>query len=228
MAPESTPNRPPGRRRGKRGTLSRERIARTVLELADREGVDAVSMRRLARELGVGTMTLYGYFRSREELMDAAVDLATEALHPDVGKRPWKEELRGLFQIMKEGLAGHPSGVQSRLARPMLSPGALRLTEAGMAILTGAGFSRRDAAHAYRALFLYTFGFAAFSTPTDPEDVKRHTRATLAALPQDEYPVLSAASAEAAATMAGDEQFEFGLECLLEGLERRLEAAGKK
>src|SRR3954447_11713640 len=95
--------------------LTRESIATAALALADREGIDALSMRRLAAELGVGTMTLYGYFRSKDELIDAALDIAGG----DAGPRPrgsgWKEELRSVLQATYRNLRRHPSLVQLRL-----------------------------------------------------------------------------------------------------------------
>ena len=94
-----------------------------------------------------------------------------------------------------------------------------------MQVLERAGFDKASAAHAYRALFLYTFGFATFNSPRDPEARRRQTRSTLLALPPDEYPALSSAAKEAAETMAGDEPFEFGLERLLDGLEVLLSRA---
>jgi AcrR family transcriptional regulator len=204
-------------------TLSRERIAAAALEIAEREGLDAVSMRRLARELAVGPMTLYRYFRSKDELIDAAVDAAAQEVEVNVGGGPWKQELRKLMRAVRETLERHPVGIRLRLTRPILSHGALRITEAGMEILAGAGFDRAGAARAYRALFVYTFGFASFGSPDHPEDIKRHTQAALIALPPDEYPMLSAAASEAAETMAGEAQFEFGLDRLLDGLEAELQ-----
>lgn len=180
-------------------------------------------MRRLASELGVGTMSLYRHFRSKHELLSALVDAAAaeSPVAVDLGGQ-WKEQLRQLMRGVRATLARHPIAIGLRLQAPLLSPGALRVTEAGMQILERAGFDRAAAAHAYRALFLYTFGFAAFNSPDAPEEVKRRARGALAALPPDEYPALSAAAADAAETMAGDEQFEFGLDRMLAGLEAAL------
>lgn len=202
------------------GVLTRERIAAAALALADREGSDALSMRRLASELGVGTMSLYRHFRSKQELLSAMVDAASAENPIEVDlSGPWKEELGKLMRGVRATLARHPVAVALRLQAPLLSPGALRVTEAGMQILERAGFERATAAHAYRALFLYTFGFAAFNSPDAPEETKRRARGALIALPQDEYPMLSSSAREAAETMAGDDQFEFGLERMLEGLD---------
>lgn len=208
---------------GVQESLSRERIARAALALADREGFDRLTMRRLAAELGVGTMTLYGYFKDKDELIDAAIDVASEEGRVAVGEGSWKDQLAELMRGIRRALDAHPSGMRLRLTRPMLSSGALRTTEAGMQILAGAGFRRDQAARAYRTLFVYTFGFASFSTPAEPEALKRQTRAALTALSPEEFPMLSAAVEEAAEAMAGDAQFEFGLSLLIDGLESQLE-----
>lgn len=205
--------------------LSREAIARAALAMADREGLEAVSMRRLAAELGVGTMTLYGYFRTKDELIDAAVDAAVADAPISVGDGTWKEQMRGLMTGVHRTLSSHPSGVRIRLARPMLSPRALQITEAALTILEGAGFDRATAARAYRALFTYTFGFATFNSPESPAEAKRHTKAALTALPPEHYPVLSSAASEAADTVAGQAQFEFGLDRLLDGFEALMKSS---
>ena len=108
MTGTATPNR----------SLSREGIARTALELVDAHGVEALSMRRLATELGVGTMTLYGYFRSKDELVAAVVDAATAEAPVRVADGPWRDQLRELMLGVRRTLAEHPSGVELRLRGP--------------------------------------------------------------------------------------------------------------
>ncbi len=206
-------------RRSDRPALTREKIARAALALLDREGPEGFSMRALAAELGTGTMTLYGYFRSKDELLDAAVDFAVEEVGVDTGEGTWKDQMRALMLGIREGLARHPGGVRLRLARPILTPGALRFTEAALQVLKGAGFDAREATRIYQTLFFYTFGVASFGSPATPEQVKRAARATLLALPPDEYPELTAAADEAAEALAAEDQFERGLDQLLDALE---------
>ena len=204
-------------------SLSREAIASAALELTDREGVEALSMRTLADRLEVGTMTLYGYFRSKDELLEAMVAIATEdAPQITAGDGTWKEQLANLMRGVRATLAEHPTGVQLRLQRPLLSPAALRVTEDAMRIMSAAGFTPEQAARAYRTMFVYTFGFASFNPPAADAEAKRQARAALAALPKAEYPSLAAAIEEAVDATGGDEQFEFGLALLLDGLETGL------
>lgn len=179
-------------------------------------------MRRLAVEAGIPTATLYGYFRDKDELVDAVIDLAARRSPLPEVTGDWRAQLGELMRWLRRGLARHPDLVKVRLERPILTQGALRLTEIGMGILLEAGFPRPEAARAYQLLFVFTFGSAAFGPHSDPKEHERMVRATYTLLPPEDYPVLSSSIPEAAAAMAGEEQFEFGLERLLDGLETSL------
>ncbi|MEK6276724.1 MAG: TetR/AcrR family transcriptional regulator C-terminal domain-containing protein [Actinomycetota bacterium] len=213
--------------RSTRAGLSRAQIVEAALALLDREGLDGLTMRRLGQELGVGTMTVYGYFRSKDELLDAVIDAGAEriALEPPAGS--WKAQLRELLLSLRGTLVKHPGVIELRFKRPIVSPGALELTEAAMQILREAGFSSRTAARAYRILFIYTFGFSAFGPGEQSRADSERTEAAIGALPPDRYPALSAAADEAAAAMADQTLFEFGLNLLLDSVES-LQADGSR
>src|SRR4051794_19070897 len=147
------------------GNRSREVIARAALDLVDREGLDALSMRRLAAELDMGTMTLYGYFRTKDELLDAVVEAASQGRHAPGHDGSWEDTLRAVARGLRAGLARHPSLIELRLRRPIGGPGAFRLTEAGVAALLDAGLDPTAAARAVRALFLYVFRSLALGDP---------------------------------------------------------------
>jgi AcrR family transcriptional regulator len=210
-------------RRG-RAVLTREQILDAALALADREGLENVSMRRLAEEVGAGTMTLYTYFRDKEELLDAAVDQAAARLAAPPAGGTWQSRLRGLVKEMHRSLVEHPSGVELRRTRPILTPAALRTTEAGMRILIDAGFSPGEAARSWRSLFIYTFGSAQFTPADVPAATRREWRRHLEGLPAEEFPALTAAAGEAVETMSGEAQFDHGLDRLVRGLAADLEA----
>ena len=198
--------------------LSREEVAAAALELLDSEGIDALSMRRLADELGVGTMTLYGYFRSKRELLDAVLDVAVPEVEAGASGAGWRERLEELIRGARRSLERHPALVQVRVREPVLRAEALRLAEAALTVLLDAGFSRRDATHAFRLLFTYTLGYAAFSPSDAVERNRDAARAAIAALPAEQYPALAATREEAADAMAGEEAFEYGLARILDGL----------
>jgi AcrR family transcriptional regulator len=208
-----------------RARLSPEQVAAAALELLDRDGLEALSMRRLADRLGVGTMTLYGYFRSKDELLDAVVDAAVAQRKPFTFDGTWQEQIRRLMQGSRRNLGRHPGLVKVRADRPVLQPEALRFAETGMTILRGAGFSRRDAARAFRLLFTYVFGYVSFSPDETADRARRDSRAAVAGLPPHEYPMLTEASDELADAMAGQETFDFGLDRIIDGLEAHLRAS---
>jgi AcrR family transcriptional regulator len=208
-----------------RARLSPEQVAAAALELLDRDGLEALSMRRLADHLGVGTMTLYGYFRSKDELLDAVVDAAVAEREPFTFEGTWQEQIRRLMQGSRRSLGRHPGLVKVRADRPVLQPEALRFAEMGMTILRAAGFGRREAARAFRLLFTYVFGYVSFSPDESADQARRDSRAATAALPPDEYPTLTDASEELADAMAGQETFDFGLDRIIDGLEAHLRAS---
>lgn len=220
-------SRTPETSRRRRGELSRERIVEAAVRFIDRQGLDELSMRRLAAELGAGTMTLYGYFRDKDELLDAVVDSIASARPPSEISGTWRERLRKLFLGAERNLNTHPGLVRLRLERPIVTRGALRLTEAGMTILEEAGFERTEAAQAFRALFIYTFGSAAFNPPDQTAQARTSLRTALAALPRDEYPRVTAAADELEEVMDPRAQFVRGLDLLLDGIEQRLTQRGE-
>jgi AcrR family transcriptional regulator len=202
--------------------LTREHVAQAALALADADGLEALSMRALADRLGVGTMTLYGYVRNKDELLDAVVDAAmAEGADPPL-EGDWKERLRGVVVYARRNLLRHPSLVELRVRRPVLRPEALRFSETSLQILRDAGFDVREGTAAFRLLFTYTFGFAALSPAESTEEDRRAALAALVALPAEEYPSLTEARDEASRAMGGEEVFEYGLDRILDGLEARL------
>lgn len=207
-----------------RGGLTREGIAAAALEIADASGLDALSMRTLASHLGVGTMTLYGYFRNKDELLDAIVDSAVAEAEPLPAEGDWRTRLRGTVMVARRNLQRHPSLVELRVSRPVLRPEALRFAENVMSILVEAGLDRTESARAFRLVFTFTLGYAALS-PAEVTDASRHEALTaLERLPRDAYPALAASLQEASDAMGGEDAFEYGLDRILDGLATRVDA----
>ena len=202
--------------------LSRERIASAGLEIADREGIDGLSMRRLAEKLGVGTMTLYGHFSDKRDLLDAVNDAAiAEAELPRL-RGSWRQRIRQLIAHSRELFSRHPCVVEIWARQPVLGTGALRWVEAGLETLEEAGFEPDDAVKAFRLLVVYTYGFTLFSRPRSNAAARESTRAALASLPEELYPRLREAASPFAVAMASNETFEYGLERILDGFEAKL------
>jgi AcrR family transcriptional regulator len=202
--------------------LTPESIVDAADQILGETGLPGLTMRAVAERLGVGTMTLYGYFRDKDVLLDAIIDAKSARLEIPRTSGPWKPRLRALMLALHRQLVEHPFLVELRLRRPLASPGALRWTEIGLEALLEAGLSPGEAAKAFRPLFIYTFGHATFLPPEQPDQVVRDAHAALLRLPPDEYPVLTSAARELAATLTGQEAFEYGLDRLLDGIETQL------
>ena len=195
--------------------LSHKRILEVALAIAQEEGVEALSMRRLAHELDVWPMSVYRYFQDKDALLDAMAAEVIDAVRAPDAEASWRERLHMLLDDARAAMIASPL-VAERLPRAFLAERAFRLPEAGVAILLDAGLAPADAAAAWRALWSYTFGFASFAA-----DSTRAARAAIAALPEEEYPALAQAGDELAAVLADDAQFELGLDRLLDGLQLR-------
>jgi AcrR family transcriptional regulator len=135
--------------------LSRERILAAALELTAREGPAALSMRRIAQELDVWPMSLYRYFRDKDELLDALAGSAADEIGPPAGDGPWRDELADLLRQARAAFERHPGG--ARLHRDR------RLHETGVAVLRRAGLDRAEAVAAWESALAYAAGAAALA-----------------------------------------------------------------
>jgi AcrR family transcriptional regulator len=222
MSPKAaTLNRRP---RDRRASLSPETVARAALAVLDREGLDGLSMRRLAADLGVGTMTLYGYFRDKRELLDAVVDVAAEDFAPPAPPPAgdFRAGMTAYLEAVRAWLARHPTLVALRGREAIVRPAAFGVSEHGMRLLLDAGFPPAEAARAFRLLFVHVFGSSAYAPRTPDPDERRRLEAALLTLPEDEFPAMRTAAVGAAEALGGDEQFRYGLDRILDGLEARL------
>jgi AcrR family transcriptional regulator len=121
-------------------SLTHEQIARAAIRIADAEGVQALSMRRVASELGAGTMSLYRYVDSKDDLLDLMVDTVVgENEPPGKPSGDWRSELAELARRSRASARRHPWAVRFLLARPNLGPNALRQIEYAMAAVAGLG-----------------------------------------------------------------------------------------
>ncbi|HEX2028021.1 MAG TPA: TetR/AcrR family transcriptional regulator [Nitriliruptorales bacterium] len=204
--------------------MSRERVLNAAVALADREGLEALTMRRLARELGAGTMTLYHYVADKDDLLDGMVDVVFSEIDLPATDADWRTAMRERAASVREALARHPwaSGLMELRMTP--GPTSLRHHESVLECLRGAGFSIQDATHAYWILDSYIYGFSIqeaslpFGTP---EQLAEMAEVVLPRLPAAEYPRLNEAAA--ASLESGHDytdEFEFGLDLILDGLER--------
>lgn len=198
---------------------------RQALALADNEGIDALSMRKLGRELDAGAMSLYHHVANKEELLDGMVDLVFAEIHLPEGGDDWRATMRARAVSAREVLARHSWAIPLMESRTTPGPANLRHREAVTASLRKAGFSIRMATHANWLLDSYIYGFALqeASLPfADPDQLANMTNEVfLPQLPTDQYPYLNESASE---LMESDydpaDEFTYGLDLILDALER--------
>jgi AcrR family transcriptional regulator len=211
-----------------RTPLSRQRVLRAAVALADRDGVGALSMRRLAQELGVEAMSLYHHVAGKDAILDGIVDVVFGEIELPPGEAGWRAAMRRRAISAREVLRRHPWATALMESRPTPGPANLRHHDAVLGILRNAGFSVELAAHAYSVLDSYIYGFAMqeaslpFHTPEETAEV---AETIMAELPADAYPHLTEMVVEHALQPGYDygNEYLFGLDLILDGLERARE-----
>lgn len=217
--------------------LSKERVLNVAVALADREGIEAVTMRRIANELGAGAMSLYYHLPNKDALLDGMVDAVFSEIELPPAGVDWKAALRRRAISTREALRRHPWAVGRMEATRSPGPADLRLHDAVLGCLRGAGFSVEAAVQAYSVQDAYIYGFAlqdrTLSFGTREEFAKRARKRVneVEASMEDAartYPHLAEVVAGHVAThgYSADDAFEIGLDVILDGLDR-LRAAPK-
>ncbi|GAA0526209.1 transcriptional regulator [Saccharopolyspora subtropica] len=213
------------RSRAPKQPLSLELIVRTALDLLDAEGLDAVSMRKVAQRLGTGAASLYAHVRNKDELHELMLDLVfgeIEVPRPD--PRRWQDQIKAVIRRQVEVLARHPGIAQVVLRTPApTGPNALGITEAMLAILRSAGLPDRAVAFGVDILALYGTAAALERSAgfgldeAELGDRMRQVGEYLTQLPAERFPTIVAMLP---ALMSGDadERFEFGLDLIVRGL----------
>jgi len=213
-----------GPTRPAREPLSRARIVDAALRIMDREGLEAVSMRRLGRELGVEAMSLYNHVEDKDAVLVGICERIVSELRIPTEGEPFAR-LRTAALDFRAVLLRHPGALPlfAEQHRTIAREPILRPVEAALAALREAGLSPEDAVHGYRALVGYVLGFVAQEVAgifTQPEAFGPPLEQVAAGLPADGFPALVALLPEMA-RCDPDEDFEFGLDLLLRGLRER-------
>ena len=210
-----------------RAPLTKGRVLEAAVELADRDGIDALSMRKLGQELGVEGMALYRHVRDKDAILDGIVDVVMNEVDAPAGTGDWKTALRQLSLAARDVMLRHPWAPAVIVSRPEVGPATLRHIDHVLRLLEAGGFALDIAHHALHVLGSRVFGFTQdpFNDTTDV----RADAATAAAIAQALsviYP--NVGKLAAAATHDGglggcddDFEFAFGLDLILDGLERR-------
>jgi AcrR family transcriptional regulator len=213
-----------------RTPLSRERVLRAALVLADRDGIESLSMRKLGQELHVEAMSLYNHVANKGDLLDGLVDLVFAEIALPADRADWKTAMRQRAISARDALLRHPWAISLMQARSKPGPATLRHHDWVIGNLRAAGFTIDMAAHAFAVLDGYIYGFALqqinlpYHTSQEGAAVAEHLLRQLLA---DEYPHLAEMLIEHALKPGYDyaKEFEFGLDLILDGLQRLRDAA---
>jgi TetR/AcrR family transcriptional regulator, tetracycline repressor protein len=216
-----------GQKATSRVTLTPQTVVEGALALADAEGLEAVTIRRLAKELGVTPMALYWHFRSKDELLEGMAARIFEEIDLSVDtSATWQAQLRALLGSMVSVLRAHPATAILLSTRTASSEGALRATEVALDILGRGGFSPTEATQIARHalstvsnLISGEPGVVAREESGKLIDVRRRARLFLESLPPERYPRLVEAATPLSEGVAPDTYFAFGLDLLLAGIE---------
>ncbi|WP_138998102.1 TetR/AcrR family transcriptional regulator C-terminal domain-containing protein [Rhodococcus zopfii] len=225
-SPVGRPRRSDSEQVPERGQITPQRILAAALEIVDRNGIDALSMRRLGKVLGRDPMTLYRHAPNKAALLDGVAESVFEQLDIDTDDGDWTIQLREVARNFRRLALDHPHVVPLMVTRPLETPlglrprGTLRPLEDILTLLTGAGFTATDALHVYRALFGFLYGHVLnelqelVERPDEHEDL---LRLGLHRLPIGEFPLLRSL-APVLASYDGAAELERGLDILIAGL----------
>ena len=209
-----------------REKLSRDRIVEAALDIMDREGLEALSMRRVAREVGVEAMSLYHHVADKDDLLDGVcARVMTDFRIPEHDDRPWVERARHGAREWRRVLKSHPNVIAlfAERSKPMTDVDALRPMEYALSLIMESGADEREAVQVFNVLGGYIMGFVMMETgqmftagaldPNDPDPA-----AVARTFPTAQLPSIAAALPHLA-SCDPDEQFEFGLDLMFGGLQ---------
>jgi AcrR family transcriptional regulator len=209
---------------GTRGKLSRARILSTALQLVDLDGLEALTMRRLAEQLKVDPMSLYNHVDGKDALLDGIAEALwndVELPDSDIG---WQEGLRTFATSLRTMAHAHPQAYPLLMTRGILTAHELQAIDGAIRALERAGLDREHATEMIRTLFAYAVGYGMLELSAPPpsgatttEQIVNLTRA----LPKD-APFHLVEVARLVCDCDMDYQFNLGLDLILTGLEARL------
>ena len=226
---QRAPQRAAGRRRD---PLTQEAIVDAAMRILDAEGLDALSMRRIADELDTGPASLYWHVGSKDGLLDLIFDrVIGEQRVPDPEAGQWREQLKEVARDMRRTILRHRDIVRISIGRIPMGPNAIRYSERVLAMLRAGGVPDRLAVLAFFLLTSVVNGFTMDETGEPPadepplEEGAQMARQYLASLPQSDFPNLIALADHFTVTDP-EVRFELLLDLFVEGLARRVEAGG--
>jgi AcrR family transcriptional regulator len=215
-----------------RSPLTRDRVLLAAVELADREGLDGLSMRKLGQELGVEAMALYRHVRDKDDLLDGVIEVVVGQIErPKPGKH-WKASIRRQVMEARRVMRRHPWAPRVIVERGTTGPAVLAYIESILAILRDGGFSIDLAHHTMHVLGSRFFGFNQDVFEDSSEGPSTEADAIMMGAMAASFPriteLATSVSHEGVLGACDDDvEFAFGLDLILDGLERRAAAASR-
>jgi AcrR family transcriptional regulator len=211
-----------------RSPLTKDRVLKAALRLADEGGIESLSMRKLGEELGVEAMSLYNHVAKKDEVLDGILAMVVGEIEPPSDDLDWKTALRQNAISAHEVLMRHPWAANLWWRRGE-GPERLRMADSMLRRLTEAGFSESLIYHGYHVLVSHALGFTlqALNFPIETkEELQEMAAQFLEDIPGHEYPHLAEHIRQHVEPGVSDERaFEFGLDLILDGLERMRDRA---
>jgi Tetracyclin repressor-like, C-terminal domain/Bacterial regulatory proteins, tetR family len=206
--------------------LNRERILLAAIRLADVGGIESLSMRKLAQELGVQAMSLYNYVENKDDLLDGIVDLVVGEIEvPDLALE-WKTAMRRRAYSAHEVLLRHPWATMPIVSRINVGPATLRYIDATLGCLCKAGFSFEIVDRAWNAIDSHIYGFTLqeLNFPVAEVEYVKTAKEYIPNIPAEKYPYMNRLTHHLIdGHYDGIADFGFGLELILNGLEKLLD-----
>ena len=210
----------------RRAPLTREQVVTAAIELADRDGIESISMRRLAQDLGIEAMSLYTHVRNKEDLLDGMADAVISMIPADANASTadWSNSLRRMALGARGVMLCHPWAPRTVETRAAPGPAGIAYANAVLGVLREGGFSIAQAHHALHILGSRILGFAQGvfddSPGPDPEAAASLPDEFAAAFPYAAEMTLAVSHGGALGPCDDDGEFEFALDFILDGLSR--------
>jgi AcrR family transcriptional regulator len=204
----------------KRAPLSRERVIRAAVGLADASGIDSVTMRRVGEALGVEAMSLYNHVANKDDVLSGMSELVIAEIELPATAGDWEVDVRACAIATHETLLRHPWAGNLAMSRHGFGTARMQHMEWMLSRFRDAGFPPELTYHAYHAVDSHIFGFTLWQLGHDigTDDIKELGTVFLGQLPVDAYPYLREHALQHISGDIDGSAFEFGLDLILRGL----------
>ena len=207
-----------------RTPLSRERVLRAAVELADEGGIESLTMRRLGQELGVEAMSLYKHVSNKDAVLDGIVDLVLGDIDVPPSGTPWREAMRARAVSAHQVLLAHPWAALQIMSRFNIGPGMTRYLDATLGRLLEGGFTVEGALDAWHTLDSHIYGFTLqeLGLPFAADEASQVSADVIGTLDAEQFPHVVQVISHVMRS-GRVEDFAFGLDLILDGLQRTLD-----